>query len=103
MSAVVDAFLLAALNQKADGKVFNIGGQDVISLRKLAGLLVRLYGSGEYAIKSFPADRRAIDIGDYYADFNLIRRNLGWKPSATLKTGLERTLSFFKEHIHHYV
>ena len=27
----------------------------------------------------FPADRKAIDIGDYYADFRLIASSLGWR------------------------
>ena len=30
----------------------------------------------EYSVCAFPADRRLIEIGDYYADFSKIRSNL---------------------------
>lgn len=99
---VVDAMLLAALNENADGKVYNIGGDRVISLKELADLLLKLNGSGEYIIRHFPPDRKRIDIGDYYANDRLIRSELGWMPRVTLEDGLARTLHFYQRHLEHY-
>src|SRR5262245_7505582 len=63
----VDAFLLAAASEAANGQVLNLGGDRVISLKDLADLLVRVNGGGEFVVRSFPAERKRIDIGDFYA------------------------------------
>jgi len=99
----VDAFLLAAASDDANGRVFNLGGDCVISLKELADLLIAINGSGEYVIRSFPADRKRIDIGDYYADDNLIRSVLGWEPKVPLREALARTLSFYRANLPHYL
>jgi UDP-glucose 4-epimerase len=99
----VDAFLLAAASPESDGQVFNLGGDCVISLKDLAGLLVEINGCGEYITRSFPSDRRRIDIGDYYANFNRIRTRLGWQPKVPLRDALSRTLAFYREHLRSYL
>src|SRR4029077_13051485 len=61
----VDALLLAALSDQSNGRTWNLGGDCVISLRGLAGLLVEINGGGEFSVRSYPAKRKRIDIGDY--------------------------------------
>ena len=58
-----------AASDAAAGKVYNVGGDERVSLADLARLLVELNGGGEWVLTPYPADRRPIDIGDYYADF----------------------------------
>lgn len=99
----VDAFLLAAANPSTNGQVYNLGGREVLDLESVAKLMVEVNGSGEYAIHDFPAERRAIDIGDYYGDFSKIRNELGWTPQRTLRETLESTLQYFREAMPHYV
>jgi UDP-glucose 4-epimerase len=99
----VDAFLLAAASEKSNGQVFNLGGDCVISLKDLADLLVEINGGGRYVTRSYPSDRRRIDIGDYYANFNRIRTALGWEPKVPLREGLTRTLAFYRENLQHYL
>jgi UDP-glucose 4-epimerase len=98
----VEAMLIAALDERANGQVFNLGGDRIISLRDLAAMIVELNGAGEFAVREFPENRKRIDIGDYYSDFALIRDSLGWQPRTPLRDGLERTLAFYRENIHHY-
>jgi len=50
--------------------VFNLGGDCVISLKDLADLLMRSMEAGEYVLRSFPPNRKQIDIANYYADFS---------------------------------
>src|SRR5262249_14385480 len=97
----VDALLLAALSDDASGRVFNLGGDSVISLKDLAALLVEIHGHGRIAVRDFPDERRRIDIGDYYADASLIGRVLGWAPRVPLREGLSRTLAFYRDHLQH--
>jgi UDP-glucose 4-epimerase len=99
----VEAFLLAAARPEASGMVFNLGGPPPVSLQRLAELLVELNGSGTFSVRTFPTDRKKIDIGNYYADDRLIARRLGWKPRTDLRTALGRTLEYFRRELKYYV
>jgi len=99
----VDALLMAAGNDHTGGHVFNLGGDCVISLKDLADLLIEIHGGGEYVLRSFPPNRKQIDIGNYYADFSRIRDALNWRPTISLREGLTRTLAFYREHLSRYV
>ncbi len=99
----VEAFLVAAVSEKANGKIFNLGGDCVISLKALAELLVEVHPGASYSQRAFPTDRQRIDIGDYYADFAHIRETLGWTPKVPLREGLQRTVAFYQEALQHYI
>lgn len=93
----VTAFLQAATTPRAEGRVMNLGSAEVINLRDLAEMLVRIHGSGRWELVPFPPDRKAIDIGDYYSEFALARDLLGWEPQVSLEHGLRRTLDYYRE------
>jgi nucleoside-diphosphate-sugar epimerase len=99
----VEALLLAATRPEAIGRIYNLGGERVISLRELAALLVRTNGAGEFFIRSFPEERKKIDIGNFYSDYRLIRQELGWEPKVPLSQGLSLTLDFYRRHLPYYV
>ena len=99
----VNAFLLAAASKKADGCVFNLGGPEVISLNDLAELLTKINRGGKFNTISFPKDRKKIDIGDFYADYTLIRDSLGWTPKTHLESALEKTISYYKKYAKKYL
>jgi UDP-glucose 4-epimerase len=94
----VAAFLLAAVREESAGRVFNLGGDGHISLLELSEVLTRLAGRGRVTMIPFPPDRKSIDIGDFYADWSAIESTLGWRPVVPLEEGLERTLSYYREH-----
>lgn len=100
---VVEAFLAAALDEKALGRVFNLGSSEVVSLRALAELMVKLNGGGRFETREYPEERRKIDIGDYYSDYRSIRQALRWEPRVALQEGLARTLAYFRENWRDYV
>ena len=99
----VDAFLLAAIDPKTDGQVYNLGGSEVVDLATLAQLMVEVNGSGSASVREFPADRHKIDIGDYYGDFSKIRSQLGWTPKSSLRETIEKTLAFYRQNLSHYL
>lgn len=98
----VEAFLLAAASDAANGKVFNLGGECQISLKDLADLLVDINGGGDYNLMIYPAERKKIDIGDYYANYDHIRSILGWEPMVPLREGLATTLEFYRRYHTYY-
>ena len=99
----VEALLLAAEKEEANGLIFNLGGSEIVTLEDLARMLIEVNGSGEFTVRSFPEDRKKIDIGDYYSDFNHIRKILGWSPRVPLKEALEKTLQYYREHLELYL
>lgn len=99
---VVEALLLVAASEEANGQIYNLGSDETINLHDLAGLLLKVHGSGESCNLPFPPNRKQIDIGDYYADYRLIQGKLGWRPRTNLREGLKRTLDYYKEHHEHY-
>jgi len=99
----VEALMLAATSDEANGQVFNLGGIRPLSLKELADLLVEKYGGGKYQIREFPADRKQIDIGSFYSDFSSIRKSLGWEPATSEADGLAATISFYRTNLTQYV
>ena len=94
--------LLAGASDQANGKVYNLGGSEVIGLKDLSKMMVNLGHGGSFELAPFPSDKKAIDIGDYYSDFSLITKELGWVPKIDLKDGLKRTLNYYSTHFSHY-
>jgi nucleoside-diphosphate-sugar epimerase len=90
----VEAFLLAGSEERALGQIYNLGGNECVSLVELARLLVELNGGGDFELVPFPADRKAIDIGHFYADYTKIFTELGWQPHTELREGLSKTLAY---------
>ncbi len=102
----VEAMLLAGASHNANGKIYNLGSTEVVGLKELADSLVEIAQLGgqkaNYELIPFPPERKAIDIGDYYSDFGLIAKELGWQPKIPLKDGLKKTLDFYQQHHRHY-
>jgi dTDP-glucose 4,6-dehydratase/UDP-glucose 4-epimerase len=94
----VDALLLAGASERANGKIYNLGSDEVVSLKSLAASMLTLEPTGQVEIVPFPPERKAIDIGDYYSDFSLIRQELGWSPKVGLAEGLASTLAYYRRH-----
>lgn len=99
----IDALLLAASDPKAIGKIFNVGSECSISLLELAETLVRVNGKGQVIVKEYPAERKAIDIGDYFTNAALIHDVLGWKPGVEVEAALSQTVAFYRENFANYV
>jgi nucleoside-diphosphate-sugar epimerase len=98
-----DALLLAAERPETDGRIFNLGGDRIVSLTELADLLIAANGGGRFEVHEFPAERKRIDIGDYYADDALFRETVGWRPAVSLEAGLGATLAYYRETLPRYL
>jgi UDP-glucose 4-epimerase len=99
---VIDALILAALQKRANGRIYNLGSSEVINLKDLAELMIRINNCGSYEIIPFPGDRKKIDIGDYYSDYSLIQAELNWNPKVSLNEGLQRTVEYYRMHRNSY-
>jgi len=98
-----DAFLRAGASDACNGEVFNVGGDEPISHRDLTALLLKVAGTGSVRYVEWPAEKKAIDIGSFYADSTKFKTATGWRPGVPLDDGLRRTIAFYREHLCEYV
>ncbi|HOU23046.1 MAG TPA: NAD-dependent epimerase/dehydratase family protein [Anaerolineae bacterium] len=104
---VVEAMLLAAVDEGSNGRLFNLGNSPPVTLQEFVVALLAACqslgcGKGGYRLVPFPADKKRIDIGDYYADYGKIRSVLGWEPRVSLAEGLRRTIEYYAQNREHY-
>ena len=100
---LVDALLAAALDSATDGKTYNIGGGEVLSLRESADIVAAALPGSRYDVRVFPAERKKIDIGDYYSDSSLFTAATGWTPATGFREGVARTLAYYRDNFSKYV
>jgi UDP-glucose 4-epimerase len=98
-----DAFLRAGATDAVNGQVFNVGGAQPISHLELVTLLIETAGTGAYRLVEWPPEKKAIDIGSFYADSTRFRTTAGWEPATTLRDGLARTIAYYREHLPRYL
>lgn len=107
----VSALQLAAKGEAAIGQIYNLGGcGEPVSLLETAETLVAAardldlpLAAEPFVLRDYPAERKKIDIGDYYADDRKIRQQLGWEPQVSLREGLRRTLAYYAAELEHYL
>lgn len=122
ISDLVDAFILAADNPNAVGRVYIAGGERYVTLNDLTSTIARTLGvpdnflhipvkpiralSGvvEDVCKMIhvepPIYRRRVDffIQDRAFDITRARTELGYAPRVSLEEGIRRTADWYKEH-----
>jgi len=99
---VVDAFLAVGADDRANGEAFNLGGAEIFNHLDFVKMLIEIAGSGSYTIVPFPENKKKIDIGDYYGNYEKIRSLVGWEPAVKLREGLEKTVAYFRQYKKHY-
>ena len=90
---VVEAMLLAGANGISDGKVYNVGSGVGTAMVDAARLIVSIAGAGHVEHIPWPPMVEEIDTGDFVADVSRAAAELGWRPTATLTEGLQRTIA----------
>jgi UDP-glucose 4-epimerase len=100
---VAEAFLRAGATDTVNGEVFNVGGNEHWTHADLVTLLVSLCDGASFRFVEWPPEKKAIDIGSFYADSSKFKAATGWAPTVRLREGLERTLAFYRAHYDDYV
>ena len=76
--------------------MFNVGGDEPISHRDLTTLLIEIAGTGRVEYVDWPPEKKAIDIGDFYADSTKFTAHDRLAPTVALRDGLARTVAFYR-------
>lgn len=89
------AGIRAVLDGPLRGPV-NVGGDDEVQLLELARLVLELTGShSELAFASLPPERGG-DPNRRRPDLTLVREQLGWRASTSLRDGLRRAVDWYR-------
>jgi UDP-glucose 4-epimerase len=99
---VVDALLLAGASEAGEGEIFNLGGDEPVTLSELANELISITGRGSVRYAPFPPERQLIEIGNSYSSYRKIEAALDWRPHTSLHEGLKRTVQFYEQHQEQY-
>ena len=99
----MEAFLEAGASDAVNGEAFNVGGEEHLAHRDLVQLLVEIAGRGRYTFVEWPPEKKAIDIGSFYADSSLFTSRTGWTPKVNLRDGFAQTFEYYRHHLPHYV
>jgi dTDP-L-rhamnose 4-epimerase len=77
---VVDANVLVLEDDRAAGRVFNVGGGQAVTTREFADVVMRQYGSSDPAVVT--GEYRFGDTRHIFSDIGALR-SLGWEPKRT--------------------
>jgi UDP-glucose 4-epimerase len=91
---VVEANILAARSHGAAGQVMNIALGERISLNQLDALLNKILGTRIRPVYEAP---RAGDVRHSQAAIEQAQQLIGFRPSIDFRTGLERTIDWYKK------
>ena len=93
----IDAMILAAQSNKPNGKVYLLGVQEPIKFVDMVKKIIVNCNSGSMKITPFPNERKSIEIGNFTASFEKIKKELGWQPTTSFDEGLKKTVDFYKQ------
>jgi dTDP-L-rhamnose 4-epimerase len=77
---VVDANVLALIDDRAAGRVFNVGGGQAVTTREFSDIVMRQYGSAQPGLVT--GEYRFGDTRHILSDIGALR-SLGWEPRRT--------------------
>jgi UDP-glucose 4-epimerase len=86
--------LASSIAKDSKAKTFNLSAGAGHSLNQLIQIMKEVSGKEELKVKF--VEKRSLDVPASVLDNTLIEAELGWKPSTTLRNGIERTYNYLK-------
>jgi nucleoside-diphosphate-sugar epimerase len=100
---VIDGFIRLASSEISNGKVYNLGAHQPLSLNDTAQIMLQLKPDCNCEHIPFPEKRKSIDIGDFYGDFTKIQQELGWYPKTSFSDGIAETIAYYQKNLASYI
>ena len=94
---VINAFIKILENRESSYRTYLIGSGRSVSIKQLANMTVKTASGGSVKIVPWPDDWEGIRIGDITADTSKFEQEMGWEPETNIKSGLEKTISYYKD------
>ena len=95
VSDTVKAFYSALISNKSNGEVYNIAGEEVVSIKELAQIISSCLNINPTF--SFTGESWKGDIYELIGSINKISQDLKFKPSICIKDGISQSIKWFKD------
>jgi len=92
---VVKAINMVLLSKKSVGKIYNIGSNKPIQIKKVVQMIKSIIGKGTPVYGSFSL--RKNENVRLFPNINKIMKEIGWKPKFSLREGLIKTIHHLKK------
>lgn len=93
---VIDAFILAAFNEEAIGKIINIGSGREISIRDLT-TKIHAFTRSKSRLRIGELPYRPTEIWRMSAEADRAKKILGWTPQIDFEEGLKKTIEWYRK------
>jgi nucleoside-diphosphate-sugar epimerase len=94
---VIRAFLWCGIDERADGKIFNVGSGKGTRFLTMANAIVALAGRGRVEHVAWPASAKQSESGDFVADITLIERTIDWRPQMSFEEGCKQVIEYYRQ------
>jgi NAD dependent epimerase/dehydratase len=99
----VNGFLCAAMAKDVDGCTFNLGTGEAISIGDLSERIIQKVGTqAQVEVDAARLRPQKSEVKRLLSDNSLARERLNWNPVVCLDAGLDKTISWIKDNLHHY-
>lgn len=96
---LASALVALAESPASVGRAYNVGSGTGTRLIDMARTIIEIAGGGHVEHVEWPPLASQIETGDFIADIARIERDLGWRPTTTLRDGLERTVALHRAQV----
>ena len=91
---VIDCFVAAGAAPNVEGKTFEVGSSELVSIASVANLIASLIPGSKEILFDAEADRGH----DRVSNIASAAQYLGWQPRTPLRQGLEATIDWYRRH-----
>ena len=92
----------SALSQNTKGQVYNLGSGIGTPFIDMVQLIAEVIPGTEIQHLPWPQDRYLVETGDFIADITKIKKDTGWVPQISLREGIEKTVSYYRQYQEQY-
>jgi UDP-glucose 4-epimerase len=96
------AFILAAVDDVANGQTFNVGSGIGIKFKDMVKAVTNVVGKGRIKHVPWPVNYFNVETGDYVTDITKISDMLSWRPETNFEEAVEKTLRYYEKYSKHY-
>ena len=97
VSDLIDLIFKILENKNSRGEIFNIGSGKPQSLKKIISFIRNIIKKGKPNYGKI--NLRKDETLTLYPDISKVKKFIGWKPKINFKTGLSKTIKFYKSKI----
>jgi len=99
---LAEAALALGLTPGTAGQVYNLGTGTGTPFIEMAHLVAEAVPGTQVKQVEWPADRYFVETGDYVSNIKKINEAITWAPKTSLRTGIARTVDYYRQYRGNY-